>query len=405
MQVKDNTLQLGGVSAESLARNYGTPLYVYEQDVIEQRYADLNEGIPYRPLQIHYACKANANVYLLALLRARGANIETVSPGEICLAFEAGFAARQVIHTCSNMSEQELRFLVEQQVLVNLDSLSQIQRYGQFRPDAAVSLRINTDLGAGHHPHVITGGPGSKFGIHTSQLEQAKQTAARYGLRIVGIHQHIGSNILEESVWIKAMRALLSVAWSFAELEFVDFGGGLGVPYRPEDRRLDMVSLGHEVSCVFAEFCRAYGRSLKLILEPGRYLMAEAGTLLASVTEIKRTPSHTFVGLDTGFNHLIRPAMYGAYHAVINASQVEGPEEIVSIAGNLCESGDLFARERELTQCREGDVLAILNSGAYGYVMSSNYNARPRPAEVLVGAGLPRLIRPREESAYYSTRR
>ncbi|MBM4429458.1 MAG: diaminopimelate decarboxylase [Chloroflexi bacterium] len=399
MQVRDNKLQLGGIPAESLAREYGTPLYVYEDDVIKRRYADLCESIAHRPLQIHYACKANSNVHLLALLRAQGANIETVSPGEISLAFKAGFAAQQVIHTCSNMSEQELQFLVEHQILANLDSLSQVNRYGQLSPGASVSLRINTDLGAGHHAHVVTGGPGSKFGIHTSQLEQAKETAAKHGLRIVGVHQHIGSNILEESVLIEAMRALLTTAWSFPELEFVDFGGGLGVPYRHEDKRLDVASFGQQASRLFAEFCQAYGRQLKLLLEPGRYLVAEAGTLLALVTEIKRTPFQTFVGVDTGFNHLIRPAMYGAYHAMVNASCVQGPVETVSIAGNLCESGDLLARERRMAQCREGDVLAILNSGAYGYAMSSNYNARPRPAEVLVGAGLATLIRRREESA------
>ena len=405
MPVKDNKLLLGGIAAESLARDYGTPLYVYEEDVIKQRYADLSGNIGYRPLEIHYACKANSNVHIMALLRALGADAETVSPGEVSLALRAGFEPRQIIHTCSNMSDRELRFLIEHNILVNLDSLSQVRRYGQFsaalRPGggAAVSLRINTDLGAGHHPHVITGGPASKFGIHASQLDQAREIAAKHGLRFVGVHQHIGSNVLEAAVLIEAMHALLREAPRFPELEFVDFGGGLGVPYRPEEKPLDMAWLGPQISGLFTDFCQAYGRRLRLILEPGRYLVAEAGTLLASVTECKSTPFATFVGLDTGFNHLVRPAMYGAYHPVVNASRVKGPEETVSIAGNLCESGDVFARERRMTRCREGEVLAILNSGAYGYVMSSNYNARPRPAEVLVHAGQARLIRDREEFA------
>ena len=396
MQVKNNKLCLGEVEAERLARDYGTPLYVYEEDTIRARYADLVAAIPCPRLQLHYACKANANVEILRLLRDLGANAETVSRGEILLAFSAGFRPQQILHTCSNVRADELRFVLDSGVTVNLDSLGQLRRCGRWSPGASVSIRINQGIGAGHHPHVITGGPDSKFGMDVSQLDEARALAQEYRLRIVGVHQHIGSNVLDATLLIAAMRAVLDTAAAFPDLEFVDLGGGLGVPYRPDEEPLDLRRFGAMAAELFDGFCRSYGRDLSMVLEPGRYLLAEAGTLLATVTDIKRTPFHTFVGVDTGFNHLLRPAMYGSYHPVLNASRVQGEAEVVWVAGNLCESGDLLARERPITRCDEGDILAILNAGAYGFSMSSNYNARPRPAEVLVcGSGV-RVIRPRE---------
>nr|MBC7243932.1 diaminopimelate decarboxylase [Chloroflexota bacterium] len=396
MQVRGNQLYLGGIPAVDLAQEYGTPLYVYEEDTIRTRYAELVESIPYRKLRIHYACKANVNVEILKLLREMGANVETVSKGEILLARKAGFAPEQILYTCSNATVEELHFAVASGVTINLDSFAQIRRYGELRPGSSISIRINQGIGAGHHAHVITGGPESKFGIDFTQLEEAKALAKRYNLTIVGIHQHIGSNVLDEALLIEGMKALLATAARLAHLEFVDFGGGLGIPYRPDERRLNIREFGRMASALFADFCRAYGKELTMVLEPGRYLVAEAGTLLATVTDVKRTPHRTFVGIDTGFNHLIRPAMYGSYHPILNASCVRGREEIVTVAGNLCEAGDLFAKDRKLPECKEGDILAILNAGAYGFSMSSNYNARPRPAEVLVSQGQARVIRARE---------
>ena len=400
MQIKNNKLYLGEISAEDLARGYGTPLYVYEEDVIKQRYADLADNINYRKLSIHYACKANSNIHLLETLRKMGAGIEAVSQGEVLLAFKAGFEPSQIIYTCSNITEEELQFLIGNKITVNLDSFTQLRRYARQNPNSSVSIRINQGVGAGHHEHVITGGSESKFGIHFSELEEVKKAAHRYRLRIIGVHQHIGSNVLDEAILVEAMKALLKTAVQLADLEFIDFGGGFGVPYRPDEKPLDMKKLGPEISRLFNGFCQTYGRQLTMILEPGRYLVCEAGTLLATATDIKRTPFRTFVGIDTGFNHLARPVMYGAYHPIVNASRVKGTEEIVSIAGNLCESGDLFARDRAITQCKEGDLLAILNTGAYGFSMSSNYNSRPRPAEVLVSGKQARLIRERETLDY-----
>ena len=397
MQIKGNRLFVDGMEACRLAQEFGAPLYVYEEGLVRQRYSDLVRAIPCDGLRIHYACKANTNVEILKVLRDAGANVETVSKGEVLLAFKAGFRPNQIIHTCSNIGAEELRFLIESGITVNLDSLNQIRWWGESNPGSGISMRVNQGIGAGHHAHVITGGPDSKFGIDVLQLEQAGALARRFGLTIRGIHQHIGSNVLDADVLLIAMQALLQTAAGLPDLDFVDIGGGLGVPYRPEDRPLNLRKLGQGISRAFGSVCRDHGKALTLILEPGRYLVAAAGTLLCTVTDVKRTPFKTFVGVDTGFNHLLRPAMYGAYHRIVNASRVRGKQERVTVAGNLCESGDVLARGRPLTSCTEGDVLAILNAGAYGYSMSSHYNSRARPAEVMVSAGQARLIRARED--------
>ncbi|MBC7261197.1 MAG: alanine racemase, partial [Chloroflexi bacterium] len=235
MQVKDNQLYLGGIRAADLAREYGTPLYVYEEDTIRARYTELVASIPYGKLKIYYACKANANVEILRLLRALGANVETVSKGEILLALKAGFDPSQILYTCSNITVEELRYVLQSGVTINIDSLTQLTRCGESMPGSSVSLRVNQGIGAGHHAHVITGGPESKFGIDVAQLEKAKAIAAQYHLTIIGVHQHIGSNILDEAILLEAMRALLATAARLPHLEFVDFGGGLGIPYRPND--------------------------------------------------------------------------------------------------------------------------------------------------------------------------
>ena len=399
MQVRDNRLYLDEVPAELLARRYGTPLYVYEEETIRRCCAELARNIPYGSLRIHYACKANSNPAILRLFKEMGINVETVSQGEVLLALQAGFTREQLLHTCSNMAEAELRFLVDNQIMVNLDSLGQLRRYGQLNPGAGVSIRINQGIGAGHHRHVITGGAESKFGIHASQVAEAQALCRQHSLRLCGIHQHIGSDVLDPQILLEAMDAQLRTAATLPDLEFVDLGGGFGVPCRHQEKPLDMRRLGPAMAARFTRFCREYGRKLTMVLEPGRYLVAEAGTLLTTVTDVKRAPGRTFVGVDSGLNHLIRPALYGAYHQVVNASRAEGEEEVVTIAGNICESGDLFARDRLLARFQECDILAILGVGAYGYSMSSNYNSRPRPAEVLVTGVHSRVIREQEPLA------
>jgi diaminopimelate decarboxylase len=398
-QPGDEPVLLARIPATELADRFGTPLYVYDASVIQRRYAELLESIHYRPLRIHYACKANSNLELLKLVQSLGAGAETVSPGEVDLALRAGFGTAEIIHTCSNMSRQELAYLIELGITVNLDSLTQIRHWGEMAPGTNISIRVNQDIGAGHHAHVVTGGPNSKFGIHVRDLDDALSLAKHYGLRVSGMHQHIGSNILDVATLLKACQALLETAAILPELDFVDLGGGLGIPYRPDELPLDIIALGQGLSQAFDDFCQPHGRPLTLVLEPGRYLVGDAGVLLTSVTDVKRTSGQTFVGVDSGFNHLLRPAMYGAYHPICNASRPQGKREVVTVVGNICESGDVFAHQRALPECREGDLLAILKAGAYGFSMCSEYNCRPRPAEVLVSEGPVRLIRERKLSS------
>ena len=396
METKNNKLFLGGISAEKLIKEYGSPLYVYEEETIRERYSGMVENIRHKNLRIYYACKANANIEILKLLRRLGAGIETVSVGEVAAALKAGFKPSQMMFTCDNVPDDELRFLIRKKIAVNIDSLSQLEKYGELNPGSSVGLRINQGIGGGEHSHIITGGPESKFGIHHTQIDDARKIAAKHDISVVGLHQHIGSGVLDASLFIKAMNVLLSTAHVFQKLEYLNFGGGFGVAYRPEEKPLDLKQLGRKISDEFERFCRAYGSEPLMIFEPGKYIVSESGVLLATVIDIKKNPERTFVGVDSGFNHLIRPAFYGSYHRIVNASSVSGRRVTATLAGNICESGDVFSKDREMTACKEGDVIALLNAGAYGYSMSSNYNLRLKPAEVLVGKNKARVIRKRE---------
>lgn len=390
---KNNKLYIGSIPAERLVQEFGSPIYVYDTALIKQRYNDLVSSITYPKTIFHYACKANNNVEVIRLLKQLGAHIETVSPREVEIAFHVGYKPEEVAFTCSNLSRDELAWLIGNNVLVNLDSLTQLRRWGEIRPGSAVSLRINQGIGAGHHEHTITGGIQSKFGIDREQLREAKQIAKKYHLRINGLHQHIGSGILDEGVFLLAMEKLLETAMDFPDLEYLDFGGGFGVRHQEEEQSLNMASLGEKITKRLTAFMKSYGKELAVRFEPGRFLVAESGVLLTSVVEIKRNPHKTFVGINAGMNHLIRPAMYGAYQQIVHAGNVKGDEEVVSVVGNICESADFFAKELSLPKFVEGDILAILDSGAYGYSMSSNYNARSQPAEVMVDGAKARVIR------------
>ncbi len=402
MEVRDNRLCLGGCEAEALAAEFGTPLYVYEEAVIRRQCALFKESFAAAPLDIHYALKANYNPAILTVLLEEGLGIDAVSPFEVRLCLELGFAPGQIIFTGNNTTEAELAFCLERGVPVNVGSLAELDCYGRLNPGGAVALRLNPDVGAGHHSHVITGGPHSKFGIYHTEAEAIRGLLAVHRLRLTGIHSHIGTGILEAAQMLEAMEIILHTAEAFAELEFIDFGGGFGIPYRAGQQPLDLPALGRAMAERFAAFCQSYGRPLRMKLEPGRYLVAQAGTLLVRVTNVQATPAHTFVGTDSGFNHLLRPAMYGAYHHILNASAVKGETQPVVVAGNICESGDVFTHggegpeDRDLTAPEIGHLLALRDAGAYGYAQASNYNMRPRPAEIMVNEGAARLTRRRE---------
>ncbi len=402
MEIRDNQLLLGNISTASLIDEFGSPLYVYEEDMLRVRARELLGAISYPNREIKYACKANTNIEIMRIFREEGLGIDAVSPGEIHAALMAGYNPSQILYTMNNGTREEIEYGVRRGVMINVDSLSQLRFLGEKHRGSGICVRINPNIGAGHHDHCITGGPESKFGIDHTKVDRIKEISGQFALSIQGVHQHIGSGILQPEKFIDAMDVLLETAKYFDDLSFVDFGGGIGVPYGEDEQRIDIKVFGDEISEEFQKFCKDYGKELKLVIEPGRYLVAESGFLLATVTSVKEGERHRFVGINTGFNHLVRPAMYGSYHQILNAMNVNGERLPQTIAGNLCESGDTFTRneegivDRELPIFKEGDTVAICNAGAYGFSMSSLYNTRPRPAEVLVGAGQPRLIRNRE---------
>jgi len=400
MQVVNNRLCFGGLDAPTLVQEFGSPLYVYEAEVLRERFRGFQAAFS-QNVHLHYAMKANSNPTLLRRLQQEGAWIDAVSPLEVRLALDAGFAPERILFTGNNSTPDELDYCIAKGVPVNLGSLESLRRYGERHPGTEISVRVNPGMGAGHHSHCITGGPASKFGIYHDRVGTALEIASENRVRIIGVHSHIGTGIFAPEPMLEAMELVLQTSQQFPELRFIDFGGGYGIPYRPDQTPLDLPELGRQMQERFAAFCTEYGRELTMKLEPGRFIIGPAGTLLVTVTNFTDTPKYCFVGVDSGFNHLVRPTMYGSYHHVRNASRVEGPEQEVVIVGNICESGDVFTRSeegmtRKIPEIAVGDCLALCDAGAYGMSMSSQYNTRPRPAEVLVEHGQAQLIRRRE---------
>ena len=395
-------LELGGLPAATLANQYGSPLYVYEAARIRGAFDTLARAFAVDDLRIHFATKANSNPWILRLLCQAGAWADVVSPGEILMARTAGFPPRRLLYNGNSASDAEMRTAVDQGVRINVESLSQLRRLGELAPGTAISIRFNIYVGGGHHSHVITGGPESKFGIDWEQADEAQAVAASGSLRVAGVHCHIGSGVLEAERFVQAVTNLLTVARRFPGLEQVNFGGGIGIPYRREQRELAVDRLGTLLTAEYQRFCVDYGARPALCLEPGRFLVARSGTLLCRVTAVNQTRKYLFVGTDSGFNHLIRPAMYGAYHEIEAVKPRAGAARPTVLTGNICESGDVFTRgeegiePRDLPPLQEGDLVAIRDTGAYGFAMASRYNSFPLPAEVLVEDGRGTLIRRRD---------
>ena len=395
-------LRLGGLPAATLVNQYGSPLYVYEAARIRGAFDTLARAFAVEDLRIHFATKANSNPWILRLLRRAGAWADVVSPGEILMARTAGFPPRRLLYNGNSASDAEMRTAVDQGVRINVESLSQLRRLGELAPGTAISIRFNIYVGGGHHSHVITGGPESKFGIDWEQAGEAQATAAAGNLRVVGVHCHIGSGVLEAERFVQAVTNLLTVARRFPGLEQVNFGGGIGIPYRREQRELAVDRLGALLTAEYERFCAEYGARPALCLEPGRFLVARSGTLLCRVTAVNQARKYLFVGTDSGFNHLVRPAMYGSYHEIEPVQPRAGAARPTVLTGNICESGDVFTRDeegiepRDLPPLAEGDLVALRDAGAYGFSMASRYNSFPLPAEVLVEDGRGTLIRRRD---------
>ena len=400
--IKNNKFYIDKFSCEDLIAEFGSPLYVYNGQTFRDRFNSLANAFDYPKIRIYYACKSNTNLNVLKIFKKLGSNVDTVSPGEIFIALKAGFKPEDLLFTPNNPSSEEMKYAIDRNIMVTVGSLSIIEEYAKIGGSRDICIRVNPDIGFGHHGYVITGGPKSKFGIYFDQMDRARDLASKLGLNIKGIHAHIGSGILEVDQFIEAMDMVLKTAGTMGDLDFVDFGGGIGVPYKPEEKPFDLDNFGKKASDFMRDFSGKYGRGLEFCFEPGKYLTAEAGYLLIKVTNRKETPLYKFVGTDSGFNHLIRPILYGSYHNIINCSNPDGKAEEVVVAGNICESGDVFTvgpdgpEPRKIPEAKIGDILAITHAGSYGFTMASNYNSRPRPAEVLIEDGKVRLIRKRE---------
>jgi len=373
---------IGGILPKKIIQKYDSPLYVYDSEMIQEKCRILKKNFP--KINFFYACKANTNPEILRLIKKQGVGIETVSPGEISVAKKVGVPVSKITFTCGSISEEELIWVAKQKIRIHLDSLRQVEIFGKHFPGEEISVRLNQGIGAGHHSHVITGGQESKFGINLADVGKLEKLAKKYNLRIIGLHQHIGSNILDVSIFMKAVNVLCNTAMNFPDLKHLDFGGGFGIPYKPEEKKFDIELLGKKVMARISAFTKEYGHSLEISFEPGRYLVAESGSLLVTVNDIKHNLTKIFIGVDSGFNHLIRPVMYDSYHEIINTNKNRKRKGKVTVVGNICESGDIFAKDRRIYFPEYGDILLIKNVGAYGYVMSSNYNSRHRPREILI---------------------
>jgi diaminopimelate decarboxylase len=378
------------------AARFGTPTYVYAEAVVRAQAARLRALTAGLPADLLYALKANSCPALLAVLKDEGFGLDAVSPGELLLTQRLGFAPEAILFSPNMMADAEMDVAVEAGVLLNVGELSSLDRFGATHPGAEVCVRLNPGTGAGHHAHVVTAGDRTKFGVPLAHVEQVLEIAARHRLRVVGLHQHIGSGILDPARFRAPIEALLGVAERFPDVRFLNVGGGLGVPYRPGEAALDETGFRNSVVSPLATWFDAHP-GVRVRFEPGRFLVAAAGVLLTRVTAVKESGARAFAGTDSGMNHLARPSVYGAYHHVVNLSSLDVPARVYTVTGNICETGDVFAEDRTMPETREGDVLALLDAGAYGMAMASTYNLRPLPAEVFVdAAGGARLVRPRQ---------
>jgi diaminopimelate decarboxylase len=394
-------LNLGEQSAEELAERYGTPVYVYNAAVIRRQIERVKKAFSALPFRPFYAMKANGSLAILDLIRGNGFGCDCVSPGEIYIARQAGFTAEEIWFTCSNVSDEDLSGIGDARIVVNVNSISEIDRVLSLDLQNPIALRVNTDVGAGHHADVVTAGGGVKFGIDLAQVNDARMIVEDSGRKVVGLHAHIGSGIDDLSPLIESAKRLLDLSPDFSNLRWLNFGGGISIPYRPGDKEFPIDDYGSELTRITDRLLRA--RDFTAILEPGRYVVAQSGTLLARVTAKRISGGLTWLGCDTGFNHLVRPSKYGAYHHIVNASRKSKTREEYVVAGNLCESGDVFTRDamgnvipRMLDHTEVGDLIAFLDAGAYGFSMASHYNARLLPPEVMLDGASTRLIRERQ---------
>ncbi|MDG1375219.1 MAG: diaminopimelate decarboxylase [Flavobacteriaceae bacterium] len=385
---KDHLLQI--------ANDYGSPVYVYDAHKIETQYKRLTSAFSkVKHLKVNYAAKALTNISVLKFINHLGAGLDTVSIQEVQMGLHAGFKSENIIYTPNGVSMEEIEKVASLGVQINIDNLSILEQFGAKHPKTPVCIRINPHIMAGGNTNISVGHIDSKFGISIHQTPLLLRIVENTNMTINGIHMHTGSDILDIDVFIQASEILFDVARQFDNLEFIDFGSGFKVPYKENDIETNIEELGEKLTQRFQTFCKNYGKNLTLAFEPGKFLVSESGYFLAKVNAIKQTTSTVFAQIDTGFNHLIRPMLYGAQQDIINISNPEGQQRFYSVVGYICET-DTFANNRRINEITEGDILAFKNAGAYCFMMASNYNSRYRPAEVLWYNDTAHLIRKRE---------
>lgn len=380
----------------NIAEKFGSPLYVYDSEKIGSQYNRLKNAFSgVKSLKLNYACKALSNLSVLKFFNSLGSGLDTVSIQEVQLGLKAGFTPESIIFTPNGVSLQEIETVAKLGVQINIDNLSILEQFGTKHPNIPVCIRINPHVMAGGNTNISVGHIDSKFGISIHQIPLLLRIVENTSMTINGIHMHTGSDILDIDVFLYASEILFETASNFKNLDFIDFGSGFKVPYKTGDIETNIEELGEKLSKRFNEFCTSYGKELTLAFEPGKFLVSEAGVFLARVNVVKQTTSTVFAQIDSGFNHLIRPMLYGSQHEIINISNPQGRERFYSVVGYICET-DTFANNRRISEINEGDILCFKNAGAYCFTMASNYNSRYRPAEVLIHKGEAHLIRKRE---------
>ena len=381
----------------SIANQFGSPIYVYDAEKMEHQYKRLTQAFKSVPqLRINYAVKALSNLNILSYMHSLGAGLDTVSIQEVKLGLSAGVPAHMIIFTPNGVSLEEIEEAAVLGVQINIDNLSVLEQFGSKHPDVPVCIRINPHVMAGGNANISVGHIDSKFGISIHQLPHIVRIVENTGMCINGIHMHTGSDILDIDVFLHAAEILFTTAKSFHDLEFLDFGSGFKVPYHPNDIETNIEELGQKLGERFQSFCKDYGKELTLAFEPGKFLVSEAGYFLTQVNVVKQTTSTVFAQVNSGFNHLIRPMLYGSQHHIENITNPNGRERFYSVVGYICET-DTFANNRRINEISEGDLLCFHNAGAYCFSMASNYNSRFRPAEVFWHQGEAKLIRKAEQ--------
>jgi diaminopimelate decarboxylase len=392
----NNQYQIQGVSVLEICEKFGTPLYVYDADKMREKLNLLKNSFKDVQVRIKYACKALNNLSVLKLFKHYGTGLDTVSIQEVRLGLMAGFPPQEIIFTPNCVSFEEIKEAVRLGVVINIDNISILEQFGhEYGSSVPCCIRLNPHIMAGGNHKISTGHIDSKFGISVLQTRHLLRVIKTNHIKVNGLHMHTGSEIVDSEVFLQGANILFDIAKDFPDLEFMDFGSGFKVAYKEGDVITDIADLGKKLSEAFQNFCKEYGKELELWFEPGKYLVSEAGYLFVKTNVIKTTPATVFVGVDSGLNHLIRPMMYDAYHDIVNVSNPSAPTRVYTVVGYICET-DTFGWDRKLNEVREGDILCLKNAGAYGFTMSSQYNARLRPAEVLVFEGEAHLIRQRE---------